>query len=368
MDRHAAEPRVDELPGERASEWAEYYGAVAAPSTHLYDFVWDHTAEAEGPFCRDVDGNVLLDFTSHVAASPLGYNNPKLMEKLAAFDLVDPTKIAGQDFHVGGGGLPEEGLPGPGELMHTLVDITGDSDMDTVFLSNSGAEAIENAIKICYDHRDGAKYGITFDGAFHGRTLGALSLNRSKAVHRRDFPEIPGISSFPYCEDRSCDPGTCSCGFFAGGVSRLRRMLDPERGWVNADEVAYLEDGDTAVVGARLQDSGVAETGAVTVFSRRAGTWTRTDRLVPEGSDRNDGFGSAVALEGETAVVGAPTETTEAGTSAGSASVYARRGGSWDSDGRLSDPDARSDRHFGSAVAVAGDRAVVGSARTSRTW
>jgi 4-aminobutyrate aminotransferase len=241
MDRHAAEPRVDELPGEHASEWAAYYGAVAAPSTHLYDFVWDYTAEAEGPFCRDVDGNVLLDFTSHVAASPLGYNNPKLMEKLEAFDLVDPTKIAGQDFHVGGGGLPEEGLPGPGKLMHRLADVTGHYDMDTVFLSNSGAEAIENAIKICYDHRDGATYGITFDGAFHGRTLGALSLNRSKAVHRRDFPEIPGISSFPYCEDRTCDPGTCSCGFFPDGdPSGLREALHPERGRMDPEEVAYV--------------------------------------------------------------------------------------------------------------------------------
>ncbi|MFB6134274.1 MAG: aspartate aminotransferase family protein [Halanaeroarchaeum sp.] len=238
MDRATAEPHVESIPGERAREWSAYASEVAATSTHLYDFVWDHTEKAVGPFCRDVDGNVLLDFTSHVASSPLGYDNPKLMDRLAAFDLVDPIKFAGQDFFAGAGGSPpSEEVPGPAELMHRLTDVAGEG-MDTVFLSNSGAEAIENAIKICYDYRDGAKYGITFDGAFHGRTLGALSLNRSKAVHRRDFPEISGVTSFPYCDDRTCSAGSCSCGFFPDGhPSALREALAPG-GRIDPDEVA----------------------------------------------------------------------------------------------------------------------------------
>jgi 4-aminobutyrate aminotransferase len=111
--------------------------------------------------------------------------------------------------------------------------------MDTVFLSNSGAEAVENAIKISYDHT-GGDYGITFQGAFHGRTLGALSLNRSKSVYRRDFPEIPKVHDVPFCDDRTCDPGSCSCGFFAGETSQLRKLLDPKRGAVDPDDVAYL--------------------------------------------------------------------------------------------------------------------------------
>ena len=239
MDRDTVEPRVESLPGELASEWADYQRGVAALSTHLYDFVWDPTAEAEGPFCTDVDGNVLMDFTSHVASAPLGYNNPSLVERLREFDLVDPLKIAGQDFFVGTGSPTDTSLPGPAQLMHRLVDIAPDG-MDTVFLSNSGAEAVENAIKICYDHRDGASYGINFEGAFHGRTLGALSLNRSKAAHRRDFPEISGVTTLPYCDDRGCDPATCSCGFFPDGdESWLRRKLDPGRGNVDASSVAY---------------------------------------------------------------------------------------------------------------------------------
>ena len=98
MNRDTTEPVVKNLPGNKATRWVETHHDVAAPSTYVYDFVWDLSGEAEGPFCTDVDGNVLMDFTSHVAAAPLGYNNPKIMDKLREFDLVDPLKIAGQDF------------------------------------------------------------------------------------------------------------------------------------------------------------------------------------------------------------------------------------------------------------------------------
>jgi 4-aminobutyrate aminotransferase len=239
MDRDTAEPTVSSIPGERAREWVEYHHESAAPSTYVYEFVWDYTEPAEGPFCTDVDGNVLVDFTSHVAASPLGYNNPKLMERMEGFDLVDPMKIAGQDFYVASGELGDHDFPTPADLMDRLTDRSDHYGMDTVFLSNSGAEAVENAIKISYDHT-GADYGITFQGAFHGRTLGALSLNRSKSVYRREFPEISKVHDVPFCDDRTCDPDSCSCGFFTGEGSQLRKLLDPERGAVHPDDVAYL--------------------------------------------------------------------------------------------------------------------------------
>jgi 4-aminobutyrate aminotransferase len=244
MDRDTAEPSVSELPGENAREWVEYHRQAAAPSTYVYDFVWDHSAPAEGPFCTDVDGNVLLDFTSHVAAAPLGYNNPKVMDTLREFDLVDPLKIAGQDFYVSDGNPPGENqFPGPAGLMDRLTDLTSEYEMDTVFLSNSGAEAVENAMKISYDNNPLGKYALTFEGAFHGRTLGALSLNRSKEKYRRHFPEISSVHDLPFCDDTGCTPASCSCGFFRGDddpVSELRAKLHPKKGHVNADEVAFL--------------------------------------------------------------------------------------------------------------------------------
>ena len=239
MDRDTAEPEVTDLPGDRATEWVDYHHEFAAPSTYVYEFVWDHTAPAEGPFCTDVDGNVLMDFTSHVAAAPLGYNNPKITEPLAKFDLFDPVKIAGQDFYASDGKPPGEGLPGAAGLMDRITATAEEFGMDTVFLSNSGAEAVENAMKIAYDNNPIGKYALTFEGAFHGRTLGALSLNRSKEVYRRHFPEISSVHDFPFC---SCDgaPENCDCGYFAGGTSALRSKLDPKTGHVNPEEVAFL--------------------------------------------------------------------------------------------------------------------------------
>jgi 4-aminobutyrate aminotransferase len=241
MDRATATVQVDSFPGPRAEQRVEYHHRFAAPSTYVYEFVWDTLADAEGPFVTDVDGNVLLDFTSHVGAAPLGYNNPKILDRMAEFDVVDPLKIAGQDFYLSAGDPDEPAYPGPAELMDLLTETTAGYGLDTVFLSNSGAEAVENAIKICYD-ASGGKYGVTFEGAFHGRTLGALSLNRSKEVYRRQFPEIHGIHEVPYCDDRSCTAATCSCGFFSDAEtpSQLRRMLDPESGYVDAEDLAYV--------------------------------------------------------------------------------------------------------------------------------
>ena len=243
MNRATAEPQVRSLPGERAREWVEGYRANAAPSTYVYDFVWDPSRPAIGPFCTDVDNNVFLDFTSHVGAAPLGYNNPLILDPMAEFDLVDPLKIAGHDFYLGFGEADTPDLPGPAGLMDRLVATSGEYGLDRVFLSNSGAEAVENAIKVCYSASDGT-YGVTFEGAFHGRTLGALSLNRSKSIYREGFPELAGTHEVPFCRDRTCEPATCGCGFFvdepAEATSVLRRALDPEYGYIDPGSIAYL--------------------------------------------------------------------------------------------------------------------------------
>jgi len=252
MDRETATPAVDGIPGERASQWVEAHHEHAAPSTYVYEFVWDHTAPASGPFCTDVDGNTLLDFTAHVGAAPLGYDNPAIRERLDALDLPEPGKIAGQDFYVAGGNGPPDdpAFPGPTQLQDRLADRADQYGLDTVFLSNSGAEAVENAIKICYDETGGHR-AITFEGAFHGRTLGALSLNRSKHVQRRGFPDVGGVVDAPYCDDAGDDLTNCDCGFFVGGdghgsgtdataESVLRRKLDPDSGHLPPEEVAYI--------------------------------------------------------------------------------------------------------------------------------
>ncbi len=241
MDRSTAEPDVAAFPGPNAREWVEFHGANAAPSEYSHEFVWDITREADGPFVTDVDGNVLLDFTCHIGAAPLGYNNEKVLGKLREFDLVEPMKIAGQDMYFGAGPTPDESdVPGSSHLMEKLVDVSSQYGMDTVFLSNSGAEAMENSMKITHDYRAPAKYGVAFEGSFHGRTLGTLSLTKSKEVYTRHYPEISGIETVPFCADRGCGAETCDCGFFTGAGSRLRNSLSPEGGHINPDEIAFL--------------------------------------------------------------------------------------------------------------------------------
>ncbi|RDZ39655.1 aspartate aminotransferase family protein [Haloferax sp. Atlit-6N] len=240
MDRDTAEPDAAALPGPNAKQWVEFHHKHAAPSEYSHEFVWDVTAEADGPFVTDVDGNVLLDFTCHIGAAPLGYNNEKVLSKLREFDLVEPMKIAGQDMYFGAGPDPETAeFPGSSHLMDKLTDVSSHYGMDTVFLSNSGAEAVENAMKITHDHKAPAKYGYAFDQSFHGRTLGTLSLTKSKEVYTRHYPQVAGIETVPFCSDSGCSADSCDCGFFAGGGSQLRNSLSPEGGHVNPDEVAF---------------------------------------------------------------------------------------------------------------------------------
>ncbi|SER10742.1 aminotransferase class III-fold pyridoxal phosphate-dependent enzyme [Natrinema salaciae] len=241
MDRDTAKPDADALPGPNAQQWVDFHQEYSAPSEYSHDFVWDVTREADGPFVTDVDGNVLLDFTCHIGAAPLGYNNEKILEKVREFDLVEPMKIAGQDMYFGSGPSPDEAdFPGSSHLMEKLTEVSSQYGMDTVFLSNSGAEAMENAMKITHDYRAPAKYGVAFAGSFHGRTLGTLSLTKSKDVYTHHYPEIGGIETVPFCADRGCDADSCDCGFFAGGGSQLRNMLAPEGGYVDPDEIAFL--------------------------------------------------------------------------------------------------------------------------------
>ncbi|WP_254546676.1 aminotransferase class III-fold pyridoxal phosphate-dependent enzyme [Halomarina pelagica] len=239
MDRHSAAPDTGALPGPNARKWIEFHAEHAAPSEYSHEFVWDVTAEADGPFVTDVDGNVLLDFTCHIGAAPLGYNNEKILSRLREFDLVEPMKIAGQDMYFGAGADPETAaFPGSSHLMERLVEVSDHYGMDTVFLSNSGAEAVENATKIAHDHRPAAKYAFAFEGSFHGRTLGTLSLTNSKEVYTRHYPEIAGVRTLPFCD--CADADTCECGFARGGGSLFRDTFAPEGGHVNPEEVAFV--------------------------------------------------------------------------------------------------------------------------------
>jgi 4-aminobutyrate aminotransferase len=245
MNRETVSANIKILPpGPNARKWSEFHRRYAARSTYHEGFVWDRSKPAIGPFCTDVDGNVILDFVSHVASSALGYNHPELVRMAARLQAVDPDRYAGCDFIGAWGEDPEKiEIPTPSHLHYKLMELTSQFGFGSAFFSNSGAEAVENAMKICYDHKQNYGYGICFYGAFHGRTLGALSLNRSKKIQRDWFPQIPNIVDFPYC---TCKDHPCQCGWMVcctgkeGLRSRLDHFLDPDIGLMDPGEVAFI--------------------------------------------------------------------------------------------------------------------------------
>ena len=152
-----------------------------------YPFV--HSKKGNGCYFEDLDGNVFLDFASQVASNPLGYNNKDLKKVVKKYSKNFPVKYAGQDFSV------EEQV----KLLEELTSVTP-KEMNMAFLVNSGAEAVENCLKIAMRKQKHSKFGIAFHKSFHGRTLGGLSCTDSKKVQKKSFLHIP-VRHYDYHEN-----------------------------------------------------------------------------------------------------------------------------------------------------------------------
>jgi 4-aminobutyrate aminotransferase/(S)-3-amino-2-methylpropionate transaminase len=180
---------------------ARHHAVQDARTVHVYQ----DAKASKGNYLVDVDGNVLLDLYGHIACVPIGYNHPALLNawKEGRFDW-----CAGFRPALGIAPPPEWVDLVTGPLMRIAPKGHG-----KVLTVTTGAEAVENAIKAAFawkarKRRKGAAFTaedlqlvmlnrqphtndmkiISFEGGFHGRTLGALSATRSKAIHKLDFP------------------------------------------------------------------------------------------------------------------------------------------------------------------------------------
>ena len=122
-------------------------------------------------------------------------------------------------------------------------------------------------------------------------------------------------------------------------------------------------DGNTAVVGADQDDDMGSDSGSTYVFVRSGTTWTEQQKLTASDGAEDDRFGDTVALDGDTVVVGARL-TDELGPDSGSAYVFVRSGTTWTQQQKLTASDGASDDRFGYSVAVDADTAVVGAPLT----
>lgn len=198
---------------------------MASAGTHL-SHVWSKQTELQvvrGEGCRvvDVDGTSYLDFTAGIATTSTGHCHPHVVQAIAD----QAAKFIHAQVNVYTHDLLEA-------LAARLAEITPES-IDTFFFANSGDEIIEAAVKLA-KHATRRPNVITFEGAFHGRTLLTVAMSSSRAVDRSGYGPLPGgvyIAPFP-------DPHTSDQ---ESEISRALRGLDRLfQAHTSPDEVAAV--------------------------------------------------------------------------------------------------------------------------------
>ena len=179
-----------ELPGPKAREVLDRDGKITSPSLpRAYPLV---PRRGTGSVIEDVDGNLFLDFNAGIAVNSTGHAHPKVVQAVQR-QAEDLLHYSASDFF----------LPIYSQMCQALARTAPMSGPVRVFLSNSGAEAVEGAMKLAR-HSTGRPYIIGFHGAFHGRSYGALTLTASKAKYHKGFgPLLPGVLHVPFGTDET---------------------------------------------------------------------------------------------------------------------------------------------------------------------
>lgn len=216
-------PRLNcPVPGPRARAAVEADTRLISPSyTRSYPLV---AKRGRGARIEDVDGNEFLDFAAGIAVTSTGHCHPEVVAAI--------QKQAAELIHISGTDFYDEHMT---ELAARLSAVAPMPGPHKFFYGNSGAEAVECAMKLARYHT-GRQNIVAFLGAFHGRTMGALSLTASKPQQKRRFgPMLPGVTHvrYPYAY-RGCSGGRQAEEAFSMGCARyieeklFKTILAPE--------------------------------------------------------------------------------------------------------------------------------------------
>ncbi len=213
---------VCSLPGPKARAAVDADHRLISPShTRSYPLV---AKRGRGVRIEDVDGNEFLDFAAGIAVVSTGHCHPEVVAAI--------QKQAAELIHISGTDFYNEALTDLAQRLSAVAPMPGPHRF---FYGNSGAEAIECAFKLARYHT-GRQHVISFFGAFHGRTMGALSLTGSKPQQKRRFaPLVPGVTHvrYPYTY-RGCTGGAQEEEAFSLGCARyieeklFKTVLPPE--------------------------------------------------------------------------------------------------------------------------------------------
>src|SRR6195256_3332834 len=197
------------LPGPNAKRVLEGDHRYLSPSyTRSYPLV---VKKGRGIVVTDVDGNEFFDFSAGIACTSTGHCHPKVVAAI--------QKQASELIHMSGTDFYYENMITLAERLSKIAPMPGPH---RIYYGNSGTEAVEAALKLARYHTKRQNV-IAFFGAFHGRTMGALSLTASKPQQRRRFgPMLPGVTHirYPYAY-RGCSGGPQDEEAFALGCARF---------------------------------------------------------------------------------------------------------------------------------------------------
>jgi 4-aminobutyrate aminotransferase len=211
---------ITELPGPKAKQVIERDQRVISPSyTRDYPLV---AKSGRGAIVEDVDGNAFLDFAAGIAVVATGHCHPQIVAAIQR-QSTELIHMSGTDFY----------YPSMVELAEKLAAIAPGKSAKRVYFGNSGTEAIEAAMKLARYHTRRDKF-IAFNGCFHGRTFGSLSLTASKAVQRKNFGALlAGVFHAPYPDTYRgayCVRPEHAADDALAHIERelFRRLVDPE--------------------------------------------------------------------------------------------------------------------------------------------
>jgi len=210
------------LPGPNAKRVLAGDDKYISPSyTRSYPLV---AKSGRGIVVTDVDGNEFFDFSAGIAVTSTGHCHPEVVAAI--------QKQAGELIHMSGTDFYYESMITLAERLSKIAPMPGPH---RIYYGNSGAEAVEAALKLSRYHTKRQNV-IAFFGAFHGRTMGALSLTASKPQQKRRFaPLVPGVTHVRYPDVyRGCSGGAQDAEAFALGCARyieeklFKTILPPE--------------------------------------------------------------------------------------------------------------------------------------------
>jgi 4-aminobutyrate aminotransferase len=186
MTKTLAGPKMKTaLPGPNAKRILAGDEKYISPSyTRSYPLV---AKSGRGIVVTDVDGNEFFDFSAGIAVTSTGHCHPHVVAAI--------EKQAGELIHMSGTDFYYENMVTLAERLSKIAPMPGPHK---IYYGNSGTEAIEAALKLARYHTK-RQHVIAFLGAFHGRTMGSLSLTASKPQQKRRFaPLMPGVTHVPF--------------------------------------------------------------------------------------------------------------------------------------------------------------------------